>query len=56
MWPSPGQPFPGAAGLPGDDAVRAAVAYVGGMTDRFAFDTAVAVLGWDRAALPRGVA
>ena len=38
-----------------EDPVRAAVAYVGGMTDRFAFDTAVAVLGWDRARLPRGV-
>lgn len=32
---------------------RAAVAYVGGMTDRFAFDTAVALLGWDPARLPR---
>ena len=35
--------------------IRDAVAYVGGMTDRFAFDTAVAVLGWDRARLPRAV-
>ena len=32
---------------------HAAVAYVGGMTDRFAFDTAVALLGWDPARLPR---
>ena len=32
---------------------RAAVTYVGGMTDRFAFDTAVQLLGWDRARLPR---
>jgi dGTPase len=39
-----------------DDPVRAAVAHVGGMTDRFAFETAVAVLGWDRDRLPRGVA
>jgi dGTPase len=40
---------------PADDPVRAAVAYVGGMTDRFAFDTAVERLGWDRARLPRAV-
>ena len=39
-----------------DDPARLAhdaVAYVGGMTDRFAFDTAVQLLGWDRARLPR---
>ena len=36
-------------------AVRAAVTYVGGMTDRFAFQTAVAVLGWDPARLPAGI-
>jgi dGTPase len=41
------------AGSP--DAVRAAVTYVGGMTDRFAFRTAVAHLGWDPASLPEGV-
>ncbi len=33
--------------------VHAAIAYVGGMTDRFAFDTAVQLLGWDPARLPR---
>ncbi len=38
-----------------EEAVRAAVTYVGGMTDRFACDTAVAVLGWDPARLPHGV-
>ncbi|MFT4296513.1 MAG: HD domain-containing protein [Micropruina sp.] len=40
---------------PADPAslIHAAVAYVGGMTDRFAFDTAVQLLGWDRARLPR---
>jgi dGTPase len=38
-----------------DDPVRAAVAYVGGMTDRFAFATAVGVLGWDEGRLPVGV-
>jgi dGTPase len=37
------------------DPVRAAVAYVGGMTDRFAFDTAVALLDWEPARLPRGI-
>jgi dGTPase len=37
------------------DPVRAAVSYVSGMTDRFAFETAVSLLGWDRARLPRGV-
>ena len=34
------------------DAVRAAVTYVAGMTDRFAFRQAVALLGWDPAKLP----
>jgi dGTPase len=37
------------------DAVRAAVTYVAGMTDRFAFRQAVAVLGWDPDKLPRGI-
>ena len=43
------EPAPSA---PGDEAVRAAVAYVAGMTDRYAFDTAVdrAGLGPDPAA------
>ncbi len=36
-------------------AQHAAVAYVAGMTDRFAFRSAVAQLGWDPAALPPGV-
>jgi dGTPase len=39
---------------PGDPA-RAAVTYVGGMTDRFAFTTAVRELGWRPDRLPRGV-
>ena len=38
-----------------DEAVRAAVTYVAGMTDRYAFDTAVAELGWDRQRLPQGI-
>jgi len=42
-----------AAGSP--DAVRAAVTYVAGMTDRFAFQSAVAPLGWDPARLPVGI-
>ena len=35
--------------------MRAAVTYVAGMTDRFAFRQAVAVLGWDPDKLPRGI-
>jgi dGTPase len=44
-------------GLTGGDplAVRAAVAYVAGMTDRFAFSQAVALLGWDPDKLPAGI-
>ncbi|MDQ6840734.1 MAG: HD domain-containing protein [Actinomycetota bacterium] len=37
------------------DPTRAAVTYVGGMTDRFAFETAVHRLGWRRDRLPKGV-
>lgn len=37
------------------DPVRAAVAHVAGMTDRFAFDTAVRLLDWSVDALPRGI-
>ena len=46
-----------AGGLPDgpDAAVRAAVAYVAGMTDRFAMSCAVTELAWDPARLPRGV-
>lgn len=38
-----------------DDAVRGVVTYVGGMTDRFAFDNAQRLLGWNPAALPPGI-
>ena len=38
-----------------DADVRAAVTYVGGMTDRFAFRTAIRELGWDPTTLPRGI-
>ncbi|MGV8909260.1 MAG: HD domain-containing protein [Propionicimonas sp.] len=37
------------------DAVQAAVTYVAGMTDRFAFETAGELLGWDPDRLPRGI-
>ena len=36
-------------------AVRQAVTYVSGMTDRFAFTTAVELLGWRPERLPRGI-
>jgi dGTPase len=38
-----------------EDSVRAAVTYVAGMTDRYAFDRAVELLDWDLARLPRGI-
>lgn len=37
------------------DRVREAVSYVAGMTDRFAFETAVERLGWNPDRLPRGI-
>jgi dGTPase len=37
------------------ERTRAAVTYVAGMTDRFAFETAEALLGWDSDRLPRGI-
>jgi dGTPase len=39
----------------GTDAVRIAVAYVAGMTDRFACQQGVAHLDWDPAELPAGI-
>ncbi len=48
-------PEPPASSAGSDDALRAAVAYVGGMTDRFAFRQAVSLLGWDPAKLPAGI-
>jgi dGTPase len=38
-----------------DAAVRAAVTYVAGMTDRYAFDLAVQHLNWPRERLPHGI-
>jgi dGTPase len=50
---------PGAPGLPSaldvDPTVAAAVTYVGGMTDRYAFRTAVELLGWPQSDLPVGI-
>ena len=48
---------PGAAAMSAgsSEAVHAAVAYVGGMTDRFACEQAVALLEWPRQRLPRGI-
>ncbi len=43
------------AELTQSDRVRAAVTYVGGMTDRFAFETAIALLDWDPDRLPKGI-
>jgi dGTPase len=45
----------GGVGPGGPDALRAAVGYVAGMTDRFACRQAVALLGWDPAKLPRAI-
>ena len=36
-------------------AIRAAVTYVAGMTDRYAFDMAVRHLDWPPDRLPRGI-
>ena len=38
-----------------DEAVRAAVTYVAGMTDRYAFGLAVRELGWNADRLPQGI-
>ncbi len=37
------------------EALRGAVAYVAGMTDRFACQQGIAELGWDRDELPQGI-
>jgi dGTPase len=53
---APASPADGALRADGHaaEAARRAVAYVSGMTDRFAFSAAVELLGWDPAKLPRG--
>lgn len=48
---SPGEHCPAGS----EEAVRAAVTYVAGMTDRYAMRNAVLELGWDPTALPGGV-
>jgi len=50
----PGDHTAGVAGGT-DEALRAAVGYVAGMTDRYACQLAIAHLGWDRADLPEGI-
>lgn len=53
--PTPGSPTPGNI-VPGSAAAyRLAVTWVGGMTDRYAFDRARTELGWRSANLPRGI-
>jgi len=54
LLPDP-QVAPVEAGPGSPEAFRAAVTYVGGMTDRFACHQAVARLGWPTGQLPRGV-
>ena len=44
-----------AADPDGAAVLHESVAYVGGMTDRFACRQAVALLGWDTARLPQGI-
>jgi dGTPase len=64
QWPPVTDGGPGAgeggeggatAGSEGDRAARRAITYVSGMTDRFAFSTAVRLLSWPPDRLPRGV-
>ena len=49
------QLIPGATPVSEDDTIWTAVGYVAGMTDRYAFELAIAELGWDRSQLPQGV-
>jgi dGTPase len=42
-------------GAGSSEALHHAVAYVGGMTDRFACRQAVSLLGWNTARLPQGI-
>jgi dGTPase len=46
----------GGLGAGTDEALRSAVTYVAGMTDRYAFRQAIAHLGWSPDKLPNGVA
>jgi dGTPase len=49
------EPAGSGEGTETDWAVRRAITYVSGMTDRFAFSTAVRLLGWRLDRLPRGI-
>jgi dGTPase len=52
----PGRPEPDQiADLDEPGATRLAVSYVAGMTDRYALELAVRLLGWPRHRLPRGI-
>lgn len=48
-------PHEGGLDAGSDAAVRAAVAHVAGMTDRYAVRQGLALLGWDRSRLPAGI-
>lgn len=48
-------PWEVAADPGSEEAVRTAVTWLGGMTDRYAFDTAQRVLKWPTAKLPQGI-
>ena len=52
-----GTPVAGSAARDSEEAgaIQRAITYVSGMTDRFAFSTAVRLLGWPVDRLPRGV-
>ncbi len=52
--PAPGRRSPARSLGDGAEVARA-ISYVAGMTDRFAFTTAVQVLGWDTDRLPIGI-
>ncbi len=49
--------LPGAPDAPADspEAVRAAITWIGGMTDRYAFDIATRELRWDPGRLPKAI-
>jgi dGTPase len=48
-------PGPGGDRAGSDPAIRSAVGYVAGMTDRFACQQATRLLGWSPGRLPRGL-
>lgn len=48
-------PVPPDADADSPEVLRAAVTWIGGMTDRYAFSTAVRELGWDPGRLPKAI-